>query len=248
MKASSIRHALVVIVSVGALGACGGGDDLGGPGPAARDVPIGGATGRELADVQVLHWGNGAEPQSIDPHRGEDVPGSNIQRDLFEGLVGEAPNGDLEPGAASSWKISDDGLVYTFHLRPEARWSNGDPVTADDWVYSLRRSIDPQTLSRYTFILSPIRNADAISAGDLPPTELGVRKIDDYTLEITLESPTPYFLGLLAHQTTWVVHRPSVERYGDQFTRPGNLVSNGAFMLDEWVVNSHIKVVRNPHY
>jgi oligopeptide transport system substrate-binding protein len=96
--------------------------------------------------------------------------------------------------------------------------------------------------------LSPILNADAIAAGERPPTDLGVRALDDYTLEITLESPTPYFLGLMTHQTSWVVHPESVEVHGDQFTRPGNLVSNGAFMLDEWVVQSHLKLVRNPYY
>lgn len=230
------------------LGACGGSEDLGGPAPVARTAPIGGATGRELAEVQVLRWGNGAEPDSIDPHRSTSVPGSNIQRDLFEGLVNEATNGDLEPGAAESWSISEDGLTYTFNLRRDARWSNGDAVTADDWVFSLRRSVDPMTLSQYTFILNPIENAEAVAAGQMPIDMLGVSKLDDYTLEIRLAGPTPYFLGLLSHQATWAVHQPSVERYGDQFTRPGNLVSNGAFMLEEWVVNSHFKLVPNPHY
>jgi oligopeptide transport system substrate-binding protein len=243
----SVRHSLGLVALMAALAGCGQ-QDRSAAGSAARDEPIGGATGRELAAEQVLHWGNGAEPQSVDPHRGTDVPGSNIQRDLFEGLVNEAPNGDLEPGAATSWDISDDGLVYTFRLRPEARWSNGEPVTADDWVYSLRRSVDPQTLSQYTFIMSPILNADAIAAGERPASDLGVRAVDQHTLEITLETATPYFLGLLTHATTWAVHPPSVERHGTQFTRPGNLVSNGAFMLDEWVVQSHVKLVRNPYY
>lgn len=247
MTSSPVRHVLGLALVIGLLSACGGGSE-GGAQAERRAVPIGGATGRELAAEQVLHWGNGAEPQTIDPHRGEGVPGSNVQRDLFEGLINEAPNGDLIPGAAESWRVSEDGLRYTFDLRRDARWSNGDPVTADDWVYSLRRSIDPQTLSRYTFILSPILNADAIAAGERPPEDLGVRKIDDHTLEITLGSPTPYFLGLLTHATTWPVHRASVEAHGDQFTRPGNLVSNGAFMLDDWVVNSYIKLVRNPYY
>ncbi len=248
MTRPPVRRAFGLALTLCLLSACGGGEDLGGPGSAARAVPIGGATGKELAEVQVLHQGNGAEPQSLDPHRGEGVPGSNIQRDLFEGLVNEAPNGDLEPGAAESWDISDDGLVYTFRLRREARWSNGDPVTADDWVYSLRRSLDPMTMSRYTFILNPIRNAEAIAAGQMPIEELGVRKTDDYTLVIELEGPTPYFLGLLTHSASYAVYRPSVEQFGDQHTRPGNLVSNGAYMLHDWVVQSHVKLVRNPQY
>ena len=135
-----------------------------------------------------------------------------------------------------------------FNLRPEARWSNGDPVTAHDFVFSLRRGVDPKTLSVYSYILTPILNADEITAGKRPPEELGVRAIDDHTLEITLANPTPYFLGLLAHSMAYPVHRATLEAHGDQWTRPGNLVGNGAFMLDEWVVQSHVKVVRNPYY
>jgi oligopeptide transport system substrate-binding protein len=227
------------------LQACGGSSD---EMPPASRIQVGGASGTELAADQVLRWGNGAEPQTLDPHRSEGVPSSNIGRDLFEGLINEAPNGDLVPGAAESWTISDDGKTYTFALRRNARWSNGDPITARDWVYSLRRSLDPQTLSAYTFILYPIVNARKIAAGELPTSELGARAIDEHTLEIQLANPTPYFLGLLSHSSSYAVHRASIETYGDRFTRPGNLVSNGAYMLSEWVVQSHVKLVRNPYY
>ena len=210
--------------------------------------PIGGASGQELAEEQVLRWGNGAEPQSLDPHRTEGVPGSNIGRDLFEGLMSEAPDGTVIGGAAESWEISEDGKTYTFSLRSDGRWSNGDPVTAEDFVYSLRRSLNPATLSRYTFILNPIVNAEAVAAGELPPAEVGVKALDTYTLEIQLQNPTPYFLGLLTHSASYPVHPPSVEAHGGQYARPGNLVSNGAYQLDEWVVQSHIKLVRNPHF
>jgi oligopeptide transport system substrate-binding protein len=223
------------------LAACGGGTS----GPT---VKIGGESGTELAESQVLHLGNGAEIQTLDPHRNQEVPGSNVLRDLFEGLINEAPNGDYEPGAAESWTVSEDGKVYTFKLRRDGRWSNGEPVTATDFVYGLRRCADPKTLSTYAFILSPIKNADEVTAGKRPPEELGVRALDDYTLEIELANPTAYFIGLLAHSTTYPLHRASVERHGDQFTRPGNLVGNGAFMLADWVVQSHIKIVRNPYY
>ena len=209
---------------------------------------IGGASGQELAEEQVLRWGNGAEPQSLDPHRTEGVPGSNIGRDLFEGLMSEAPDGTVIGGAAESWEISEDGKIYTFSLRSDGRWSNGDPVTAEDFVYSLRRSLNPATLSRYTFILNPIVNAEAVATGELPPTEVGVKALDTYTLEIQLQNPTPYFLGLLTHSASYPVHPPSVEAHGGQYARPGNLVSNGAYQLDEWVVQSHIKLVRNPHF
>jgi oligopeptide transport system substrate-binding protein len=232
------------------LGACG--DGVGSAASAAvakaAQAEIGGPSGRDLADVQVLRIGNGAEIQTLDPHRGEEIQGANIQRDLYEGLVNEAPNGDIVPGAAESWTISDDRKTYTFRLRHDARWSNGDPVTSADFVYGLRRGVDPKTLSTYSFILSPIVNADAIAAGRLPPDELGVRAVDAYTLEIRLEHPTVYFLDLLQHSMTYPLHRASFEKYGDQFTRPGNLVGNGAFQLAEWVVQSHIKLVRNRYY
>jgi len=236
-------HAWIALVAM-MLAGCG--SDR--AGTAGSPLQIGGASGTELAAEQVLHWGNGAEPQGLDPHKSEGVPSSNILRDLFEGLVNEAPDGELVPGGAQSWELSEDGNVYVFHLRPDARWSNGDPVTASDYVYGLRRSADPVTGSRYTFILEPIANAAKISAGEAPPDSMGVRAIDDLTLEIRLESPTPYFLGLLTHASTYPMHRASVERFGDQVTRPGNYVTNGAYRLDEWVAQSHIRLARNPYY
>jgi oligopeptide transport system substrate-binding protein len=227
------------------VASCGGGS--GGTAGGAQ-TQIGGPSGTELAEQQVLRVGNGAELQSLDPHRSEDVASSNVHRDIYEGLVNEAPNGDLVPGVASSWTVSDDGKTYVFNLRPEARWSNGDPVTAEDFVFALRRGADPKTVSVYSYILTPILHADDVTAGKRAPEELGVRAIDEHTLEITLANPTPYFLGLLTHSMTYPVHRGSLEAHGEAFTRPGNLVGNGAFMLDEWVVQSHLKVVRNPYY
>lgn len=201
-----------------------------------------------MAETQVLHRGNSSEPETLDPHRGEGVPTSHVLRDLFEGLVMTAPDGALVPGAAASWEISEDRTVYTFHLRPDGRWSNGDPVTAEDFAFSMRRSADPATGSRYGQILAPILNAVEVVAGEMPPESLGVRAIDDATLEITLEAPTAYFLGLLTHQTTFPVHRASLEEHGDRFSRPGNLISNGAYQLADWVVQSNVTLVRNPHF
>jgi oligopeptide transport system substrate-binding protein len=214
--------------------------------PVIRDYgPVGGASGSELAAAQTLHKGNGAEPQTLDPHRAQGVPAGNILRDLYEPLVMEAPDGALIPGAAESWLLSADGVTYTFKLRPEGRWSNGDAVTASDWVYSLRRGLDPATLSVYSGILYPIKNAAAVNRGELPLDQLGVRAINALTLEITLESPTPYFLGLLNHSMAYAVHPPSVREHGDKFSRPENLVSNGAYVLKDWVVQSHIALTRN---
>jgi oligopeptide transport system substrate-binding protein len=236
-------YGILAMFAAALAAGCGGGQ-----GESAAPVEIGGPSGTELAERQVLHVGNGAELQSLDPHRSEDVPSSNVHRDIYEGLVNEAPDGALVPGAASSWTVSDDGKTFVFNLRPEARWSNGDPLTAHDFVFSLRRGVDPKTASVYSYILTPILNADDITAGRRAPDELGVRAIDDHTLEIVLANVTPYFLGLLTHSMAYPVHRASLEQHGDQFTRPGNHVGNGAFKLDEWVVQSHIKVVRNPNY
>ena len=225
--------------------ACGRNDDVQAP---VQATQVGGASGEALAAVQILRRGNGAEPETLDPHRAEGVTAANVLRDLFEGLVTEAPDGTLIPGAAESWTMSADGLVYTFKLQAEGRWSNGDPVTADDFVYGLRRSADPATLSEYSAILYPIANAAEVVAGTLPPEQLGVQAIDAQTLEIRLQAPTPYLLGLLTHASTYPVHRQSVEQHGARFARPGTLVSNGPFALREWVVQSHIRLLRNRHY
>jgi oligopeptide transport system substrate-binding protein len=227
-----------------AVGACGSGPDSFSP----LTVKVGGATGKELAAVQVLRKGNGAEPESLDPHRAESVTAANILRDLFEGLTLEAADGRIIPGAAERWDISADALTYTFHMRPDARWSNGDPVTAQDFEFGLRRSCDPATLNEYASILYPIQNAEAVIGGKAPVGALGVRALDAATLEIRLQGPTPYFLGLLTHATAYPVHRPSLERYAGKFARPGVLVSNGAYRLEEWVVQSYIRLVRNPRY
>lgn len=202
----------------------------------------------QLAEQQILRRGNGTEPQSLDPQIAEDTASSYIQRDLFEGLIAEAPNGDLVPGVAERWEISEDRLRYTFYLRKDARWSNGDPVTAHDFVFSWRRLVDPQTASNYALMLGPIVNSEAIIRGELPPEELAVKALDDHTLQVDLKVVTPYFLSVLTHSTTYPVHPPSLEKHGNRFTRAGNLVSNGAYQLAEWEVQSHIKLVRNPHY
>jgi oligopeptide transport system substrate-binding protein len=228
------------------LAACGGpSNDASVSQPSVR---VGGATGRELAAEQILRKGNGAEPESLDPHRAESVPASNILRDLFEGLTLEAPDGTIMPGSAERWEVSADGLTYTFHMRPGLRWSNGEPLTARDFEYGLRRSCDPATLNEYASILYPIRNAEAVITGKAPVSALGVTALDEATLEIRLEGPTPYFLGLLTHATAYPAHRASVEQFGAKFARPGVLVSNGAYRLAEWVVQSHIRLQRNPQY
>lgn len=205
-------------------------------------------TKQGLAASQILKRANGSEPQSLDPHKSEGVPSANIQRDLYEGLISEAANGDLVPGVAKKWTISPDGTRYHFILRRDARWSNGDPVTAQDFVFSWRRIVDPKTGSYYSQTLAPVLNAESIIQGKKKVTDLGIRAINQYELEVKLKGPTPYFLGLLTHSSTYPVHPPTVKKYGDQFARVGTLISNGAYVLKAWSVQSYILLERNPYY
>ena len=196
----------------------------------------------------VLHRGNGAEPETLDPQKSTGVPEANIQYELFEGLTTYSPGGDIVPGVAEKWEISDDGLTYTFHLR-DSKWSNGDPVVAGDFVYTLRRLVDPATASDYAYILDDVANAVAIRQGDEKDiTKLGVTAVDDHTLQITLAHPTPYFLGLLRHASVLPVNEKSIEAHPDDWTKPGNLVGNGAYTLTEWTPQASLTMVKNPNY
>ncbi|MEN1726989.1 MAG: peptide ABC transporter substrate-binding protein [Pseudomonadota bacterium] len=201
-----------------------------------------------LADEQALHRGNAEEPQTLDPHLADGVPSSTILRDLFEGLTTTEPDGRIVPGAADHWDISRDGLVYTFYLNPDSRWSNGEPLRAQDFVWSWQRVVNPETGASYGRMLAPVLNAEAIFAGEMPFESLAVEALSDTTFQVTLASPTPYFLGLLTHPTTYPVYRPALEAHGPSHVRPGQLVSNGAYMLADWQVRAHIELARNPHY
>lgn len=202
----------------------------------------------EIDPQRVLRRGNGEEPDTLDPHLSEGVPAGNIIRDLFQGLTAENLQGETVAGAASRWDVSRDGKTYTFYLRPDARWSNGDQVTAHDFVYGFQRSTNPATGSKYGRILAPILNAQQVLSGEIPVEQLGVTALNDLTVQIQLQDPTSYFLALLSHSSTFPVHRGSIEQWGGQHVRPGRLVSNGAFKLSEWVVHSHIAIDRNPYY
>jgi oligopeptide transport system substrate-binding protein len=199
-------------------------------------------------DPDTLRRGNGAEPQTLDPHKAEGVESANILRDLYEGLTSISADGHVVPGVARRWSVSADGRTYDFELRPDARWSNGDAVTAEDFVVGLRRSADPATGSNYSSILSPILNADAVTAGKLPPDRLAVEALAPTRLRIRLKEPTPYFLELLAHSATSPIHRPSLQRWGADFARPGRLIGDGAYRLVDWRIEDHVLLERNPYY
>lgn len=197
---------------------------------------------------KVLHRGNGAEPETLDPAKSSGVPESWLQYDLFDGLLIPDGKGNFIPGAAEKWDVSADGRVYTFHLRRNAKWSDGTLVTAQDWVYSWRRLVDPKTMADYAYFLWQVKNAQDITLGRKAPETMGVRAVDDYTFEVTLAAPTPYFLSMLHHHSTYAVSKANVEKFGADFVKPGNLVTNGAYMLVESVPQSHIKMVKNPHH
>jgi len=198
----------------------------------------------------VLHRGNGAEPETLDPAKSTGVPESNIQYELLEGLTTYSMDGDVVPGVAKSWDVSDDGLTYTFHLREDDKWSNGDPVTANDFVYSMRRLVDPATASDYAPIADVIAGAKEIRESKDKPdlTKLGAVAKDDHTLVVTLAKPTPYFLSMLRHSSFLPVPQKAVEQYGADWTKPGKFIGNGAFTLSEWTPQSSLTMVKNPNF
>lgn len=206
--------------------------------------PAASAPAQATTIERVLRRGNGGDPGSLDPQLSVDHYAHQIQRDLYEGLVSEAPDGSLVPGVASQWSVSADGLVYRFNLRPEARWSDGSPVLAEHFVDALGHAVTPATAAPAADLLRSIVNATRILAGQLPPAALGVRAISPLELEITLESPTAYFLSQVTHPVFYPRHASAP---GAQPART-YAVSNGPFQFKDWVPNSHIELVRNPHY
>ncbi len=204
----------------------------------------------------ILHYGNGAEPQSLDPHVISGSPEVTITSTLFEGLVTTNPYSlEIEPGVAQRWEFSDDRRVITFYLNPRARWSNGDPVTAEDFVWSFERALTPALGNPLAYTLFPIVNAQEYADGTITdPDAIGVKALDERTFEVTLNNPTPYFLSILAGYTAFPVHRPTLEAHGrvtDRFTpwtRPGNMVNNGPFTLQEWKMNRRLTVVKSETY
>ncbi|MCR1565275.1 ABC transporter substrate-binding protein [Mixta sp.] len=204
--------------------------------------------GTQLAQDQSITINNGTEVASLDPHKTEGVPESDVITNLLEGLITTDSAGQLVPGVAQSWDRQQN--VWTFTLRPEARWSNGEPVTAQDFVYSWQRLADPKTASPYASYLqyAHIANVDEVIAGRLPPAALGVKALDARRFQVTLSQPVPWFTAMLAHTALKPVYRPTIEQWGDKWTRPEHYVGNGAFILNNWVVNEKITLKRNPQY
>ena len=210
-------------------------------------------------EQQIYHHGNGSEPQGIDPHIVTGVPEHHILISLCEGLTIPNPNpkgsDGYIPGTAESWTISDDGKEYIFKLNKNAKWSNGDPVTADDFVWSWKRILTASLGSQYPDMLYYLVGAYEYHNGQIDNfDEVGVKALDSHTLKVNLKNPTPFFIGLLSHYSTWPVHKETVLKHGDiddrngEWTRPGNFVCNGPFQLKTWELNNKIVVEKNPHY
>jgi oligopeptide transport system substrate-binding protein len=231
---------LTIAAGCALLGACSGGQSR---------VEAGNAEG-------ILHFGNGTEPQALDPHVTTGVPESRIQEALLEGLVAKDP-ATLEPmpAVAESWEVSPDGRTYRFRIREAARWSDGVQMTAEDFRWTWQRALEPVMGNEYSYMLFPLKNAENFLTGKIKDiSEVGVRVIDPRTLEVELTEPTPFFLQVLSHHSFFPLPRHVIEKYGkatDRFTpwtRPGNMVGNGAFRLVEWKLNKYVRVEKNPHY
>lgn len=225
---------------VSILAACGG---------APKNVVTGNQEG-------YLHYGNGAEPQGLDPHLVTGVPENHIVRAIFEGLAVKNPiTLEPEPGVAERWEISPDGTTYTFFINPKARWSNGEPITASDYVWSWHRALHPKTGSLNAYMLFPVVNAEEFASGELEDfQQVGIKSVDDNTLRVELKAPTPYFMQLMDHYSTFAVHPETILKFGEMsdrftpWTRVENIVSNGPFTLKEWSINQQIKVEKNINY
>ncbi|MCS4270102.1 MULTISPECIES: ABC transporter substrate-binding protein [Raoultella] len=211
----------------------------------AAQVPAGTA----LAEKQELVRNNGSEPSSLDPHKVESDVEFNIISDLFEGLVSVSPAGEIQPRLAAKWE-NKDNTVWTFHLRPGVTWSDGTAITAQDIVWSWQRLVSPATASPYASYPGNMHivNAQDIAQGKKTPDTLGVKAIDDATLEVTLSQPNAAFLPMLAHPSLVPIDKVLVSRFGEKWTKPEHMVTSGAYKLSQWVVNERIVAERNPRY
>src|ERR1700683_2900656 len=205
--------------------------------------------GWTLSAPADLTLNNGAEPQTLDPVILTGEREWRIVQALFEVLTPRNAKGEVIPGMAQSWSLSPDGRTYTFTIRPDAKWSNGDPVTAYDFVNSWERALNPLTAAQYSYQLYYLVNGEAYGTGKLHDfSQVGVKAPDEHTLVVTLVHPTGYFLELATMPILFPVHLPSLKKYGQDWTKPGRMVSNGPYVLKEWRLNDYLLLEANPHY
>jgi len=237
MKTTTRKQIALSLVAASIFSACSG--------ALAASVPA----GTELAVKQELVRNNGSEPASLDPHKVESDVESNIISDIFERLVSVRNDGSIEPRLAEKWEEKDN-TVWTFHLRPGITWSDGTAITAKDIVWSWQRLVDPNTASPYASYPGNMHivNAADIAQGKKSPDTLGVKALDDATLEVTLTQPTAAFLSMLAHTSMVPVDPVLIKRFGDKWTKPEHIVTSGPYKITQWVVNERIVAERNPRY
>ena len=207
------------------------------------------AAGDTLADDQSFSYSLLDQFPTLDPQLNQETAGTHIIQQLFEGLTRQDADGNVIPAGASDW-TQDDNTVWTFTLRDDAKWSDGSPVTAADYVYAWRRAVDPATASPYSWYveLASIVNATEVVAGDMTPDQLGVEAVDDHTLKVTLTQPLPFFPAMTVNATFMPTKQSAIEDFGPDWTKPENIVSNGAYTLEEIAVNEYFKLEKNPEY
>lgn len=203
---------------------------------------------RAKSSLVQLNRGNGPEFDTLDVHKASTSEAHNVLRDLYECLTRLDKGGNAIPAAAEGWEVAADGLFYTITIRSGLRWSNGDPVVAEDFLASFRRLVDPATAAPYAQLVDMLEGASEIIAGKLPPQALGIESDDPTRLLLKLQRPAPYLPSILANVATAPLHRASYAQYGRKFIAPGALVSNGAFTLGEVLTGSHVRLLRNPHF
>ncbi|MDB5360808.1 MAG: oligopeptide transporter periplasmic oligopeptide-binding protein [Rhodospirillales bacterium] len=205
--------------------------------------------GAGAAEPHVLRRWNQAEPETLDPQKSTGAQDAQVEQDLYEGLTIWDVNKHPAPGIAERWEVSADGMTYTFHLRQNATWSNGDPVTSADFLYSFRRLVDPKTAAGDIDPVRGVVNAEAINAGKITDTSrLGVEAPDPYTFVIHLVAPELTLPELMTGRFVYPVHRATIEAHPSDWTRPGIVVTNGAFTLKSWVPHDQLVLVKNPAY
>lgn len=205
-------------------------------------------TAPDLSAEQVLTVSLDNAPTTLDPLLTTETATQHVLDDLFEGLVTLGIDGKPVPGVARDWTVSADEKTWQFHLRPDARWSNGSPVTAQDFIYAWRREVDPKTGAAYAQSLAPLLNAQEIEAGKMPPSSLGVESPDPQTLVIHLTAPVPYLLDILNQQYFYPLYEPAISKWGDEWVLPEHMISNGAFRLEEDVRSTRVVLRKNPYY
>ncbi|MGR3433913.1 MAG: peptide ABC transporter substrate-binding protein [Shimia sp.] len=207
-------------------------------------------TGEALAEDQTFTYRVTAGIPTLDPQLIEETVGFHVARQLYEGLLTQDTDGSLLPGVAESWEASNGNMTWTFNLRQDAKWSNGDPVTAQDFLYAWKRAMDPETASPYAWYLelTSIVGSKEILAGEVDPDTLGVSAPDDYTLVIDLTAPLPYFPAMTTYATLFPAHQATIEAHGDAWTQPENIVGNGAYVLTERVIGERLELEKSPTY